>query len=319
MHNHIRAWFGLVEQCAYSFSKCEVMAPFKPLLSPNAAFKWDEDLQEAFDQAKDKIVESVKEGVKNFDPDRTTCVSTDWSKVGISFLVMQKHCSCPEVSPVCCTGGWKVTFCSSRFTSPAESRYSPVEGECLAVAWALKKAKYWVLGARDLWVATDHKPLLGVLNDKALEGIENPRLLRLKEKTLVFNFRTVHVEGLKNKSADAGSRYPAGPEPKLWRPWKESDDLGSIAYFETCSEEEAQESLDIETAVLTQLQCSLESLEGPPPAQLLQNSVKVVTLEKVKEETEKDPALRLLGDLLKTGLPEDKASWPEVLQPFFAS
>ena len=315
----IRAWFGLVEQCAYSFSKCEVMAPFKPLLSPSAAFRWDEDLQEAFDQAKDKIIESVKEGVKNFNPDRTTCVSTDWSKVGISFLVMQKHCLCPEVSPVCCTSGWKVTFCNSRFTSPAESRYSPVEGECLAVAWALKKAKYWVLGARDLWVATDHKPLLGLLNDKALEGIENPRLLRLKEKTLVFNFRTVHVEGLKNRSADAGSRYPAGPGPQLWRPWKESDDLGSIAHFEACTEEEFQESLDIEIAVLTQIQCSLESLEEPPAAQLLQHTVKAVTLERVKEETGKDPVLKQLGDLLKTGLPEDKAGWPKDLLPFFAS
>ena len=31
----------------------------------------------------------------------------------------------------------------SSFTSPAESNYAPIEGECLAVAYALKKTRYY--------------------------------------------------------------------------------------------------------------------------------------------------------------------------------
>ena len=81
-----------------------------------------------------------------------------------------------------------------RFTSPAESRYSPVEGECLAVADALHKAKYFVLGCPDLIIATDHKPLLGVFR-KPLADIQNPRLLSIAEKTLWFSFSLVHVPG----------------------------------------------------------------------------------------------------------------------------
>ena len=51
-----------------------------------------------------------------------------------------------------------------------------MEGECLSVCWALEKAKHFVLGCPNLIVAVDHKPLLGLLGDKGLGDIENPRL-----------------------------------------------------------------------------------------------------------------------------------------------
>ena len=40
--------------------------------------------------------------------------------------------------------------------------------------------------------------------------MENPRLQRLKEKTLRFNFKIIHVPGVKHKAADATSRHPTG-------------------------------------------------------------------------------------------------------------
>ena len=67
-----------------------------------------------------------------------------------------------------------------------------MEGEALAVADALDKARYFVLGCRDLIVAGDHKPLLKLLGDRALDDIPNPRLRNLKEKTLRYRFRTIH-------------------------------------------------------------------------------------------------------------------------------
>ena len=64
----------------------------------------------------------------------------------------------------------------SSFTSPAESNYAPIEGECLGVANALKKTRYYTQGCEKLLIGVDHKPLLGVLIDKSLESIDNPRL-----------------------------------------------------------------------------------------------------------------------------------------------
>ena len=49
------------------------------------------------------------------------------------------------------------------------------EGECLAIADALHKAKHYVLVCKDLKLATNHMPLVGVFQ-KSLEDIENLKL-----------------------------------------------------------------------------------------------------------------------------------------------
>ena len=144
----------------------------------------------------------MENGVKIYDPEKATALCTDWSKTGIGFVLLQKECLCDDKTPLCCLGGWSLIYAGSRFTSNAESRYAPIEGECLAVAWALDKTKYFTLGAPDLTVAVDHKPLLKILGDKGLNEIENPRLQCLKEKTLRYRFKCIHVPGQENKGAD---------------------------------------------------------------------------------------------------------------------
>ena len=59
----------------------------------------------------------------------------------------------------CCPTGWRITLVDSRFTHSAEPRYAPVEGEALAVADALDKARDYVLGCEELIIAVVHKPL----------------------------------------------------------------------------------------------------------------------------------------------------------------
>ena len=100
----------------------------------------------------------------------------------MGFMLVQKNCMCEMMTPVCCPEGWTLVYAGSRFTSSAESRYSPLEGECLAAAWALEKTKYFTLRAPALYLAVDHKPLLKILGNKGLQDIENPRLQSLKEK-----------------------------------------------------------------------------------------------------------------------------------------
>ena len=164
----VRSWFGLIQQVAYAFSNTEVMLPFRTLLKPSTEFLWTQDLQNSFDKSKVEIVKAVENGVKIYDPSKTTALGTDWSKTGMGFMLLQKECLCETVTPVCCPSGWTLIYAGSRFTSPAESRYSPVEGECLAAAWALEKTKYFTLGAPSLILAVDHKPLLKILGEKDL-------------------------------------------------------------------------------------------------------------------------------------------------------
>ena len=57
-------------------------------------------------------------------------------------LIFQKYCDCTlEHMPTCCQKDWRLVFAGSRFTSVAETQYSPTEGELLALTWELDNAK----------------------------------------------------------------------------------------------------------------------------------------------------------------------------------
>lgn len=98
------------------------------------------------------------------------------------------------------------------FTS-AEQRYAAIEGEALAVVWGLEKTKYFTLGCDNLIVVTDHKPLTKIFGDRTLEEIKNTRLFRLKQRTLPWFFKIVHLPGSSNAATDAASRHPSPSNP----------------------------------------------------------------------------------------------------------
>ena len=85
-----------------------------------------------------------------------------------------------------------------------------------------------MLGCKDLTVATDHKPLLNILNDRSLADIQNRRLQNLKEKTLSYQFKIAHVPGRQHLGPDAASRYPVGDPERLMLPGEPPEtDLGA--------------------------------------------------------------------------------------------
>ena len=208
----VRSWFGLINQVSYAFAANERILPFCQLLKPGAPFVWHNDLNNLFEESKSMIIDEIEEGVRIFDKSKLTCLAIDWSKTGIGYWLFQKHCRCPTNTPFCCRTGWKTTLVGSHFTHAAESRYYTIEGEALAIADALDKARFFVLGCSDRTVAVDHKPLLKVLGDRSLKDIPNARLRNLKEKTLRHRFRMVYIPGIRHKAADAVSRHPTGPK-----------------------------------------------------------------------------------------------------------
>lgn len=202
----IRSWFGLVNQTSYAFAHAPIMSPFRELLKHDGRFYWDETLEQLFQKSKREILNSVHEGVRTFEVNRQTCLTTDWSKNGIGFTLSQKHCLCPLNDPLCGEGHWKITYAGSRFTTETESRYAPIEGEALALYFALDSCKMFIMGCPNLIVAVDHKPLIRIFNNRDLSDIKNPRLLKIKEKTLMFKFRVIAIPGTRNQGADFMSR-----------------------------------------------------------------------------------------------------------------
>ena len=222
------------------------------------------------------IVEAVIEGVTHFEIGRRTCLMVDWSKKGIGFLLLQKWCTCDEIHPRCCVDGWRLTLAGGRFTTPAESRYSPIEGECLAVRDSLHKAKLFVMGCPDLLVATDHKPLVGLF-DKQFSEIQNPRLLALVENTMWFKFNMIHVQGKINSGPDYMSRT--------------GKTQGSLQFASvTCyiGSEDNREDQSIDDSISMMLVGALQN----------DNKLRTVTLDAVRDATKRDEILDKLQNIL---------------------
>ena len=308
----IRAWFGLVNQVAYAFAMAPVMFPFRELLKPTSPFRWTSELQTAFDASKTEICNRIREGVQIFEKDRPTCLATDWSKDGIGYWLFQKHCQCPAREISCCQEGWKVTLVGSRFTHPAESRYAPIEGEALAVADALDKARHFVLGCSDLTIAVDHKPLLKLFGDRSLEDIPNTRLRNLKEKTLRYRFSMAYIPGARNYTSDALSRHPAGTTtpPRLNLP----DD--NTASDVACP----HHSPKIPTTLLAGLSITEpidEDDDGLATAMCAAIAGTPLDWESLQIATAADPILTELDATIETGPPERRHHLPPSIREWF--
>ena len=225
----VKSWFGLVNQLSNYAQLRDVMAPFRSLLSPRTKFVWSKKLEDAFSRSKQSIVDLIKHGVKIFDLEKPTCLRPDWSKRGIGYFLLQKHCKCFHDLPDCCLHGWKVTLAGSRFLTSAEERYAAIEGEALAIAWSLEQTRYFSQGCKDLRVITDHKPLVKLFGDRTLDEIKNTRLFRLKQRTLPYCFTISYMPGRTNVAADATSRNPSYSTSLVSRSYHEDNEQLMLA------------------------------------------------------------------------------------------
>jgi len=300
--SEVRSWFGLINQVAYSFVKTTQMAPFRHLLSESQPFMWDEMLETAFQQSKKKIIELIIEGVASFDVDLITCLSPDFSKEGMGWILQQKTCSCQDITPTCCKEGWKLVLCGGHFCNKAEQNYAPIEGEATAIARGLEDTKYYTMGCKKLYVATDHKPLVAVLGDQSLADVQNPRLARIKEKTLWWQFTILHTPGKLQLAADALSRRK-----------------GATAY--TVS---VHEPIDDEENVMEDIKHRFHPLfpdsaeETMATANYVMNGdqISVITWDKLREVAEEDSVMVKLMEIVMRGFPQSCYDMDETVRQF---
>ena len=294
---------------SYAFAMTDRMLPFRKLLKPGTPFLWTDQLNHLFEESKALIISEIHEGVEIFDKTKPTCLATDWSKDGIGFWLFQKHCACPSSNPFCCKTGWKITLVGSRFTSGAESRYAPVEGEALAVIDALDKARHFVLGCANLIVAVDHKPLLKIFGDRSLEDIPNPRLRNLKEKSLRYHFRIVHIPGVRHAAADGVSCDPVGQATPLQLP----DD---VAHVLNDSNHPTPPGLPHDFFAGIRIDDSdtvqVCSQSATPPTEV----IKSVTWNDVRFATSSEPSMCQLIEMIQEGFPELPSDLPRELRPY---
>ena len=135
--------------------------------------------EQALSKAKEHLASAST--LAFFDMNKQTRICTDASRQGVGFVLQQQ-------TPV---GKWALIQAGSQFLSSAESRYTVIELELLAVTWAVSKCKIFLMGLQHFHIVTDHNPLIPILNSHRLDEIENPRLQRLRTRLMAYNFTAV--------------------------------------------------------------------------------------------------------------------------------
>jgi len=122
-----------------------------------------------------------------FNPKVQHTIQTDASKKGLGAVLQD---------------GQPVMYCSRSLT-PAESNYSNIERELLAVVFALDRLNHYVYGYT-VTVESDHKPLQSIWQKSIASA--SPRLQNLLLKLAKYDLDIKYIKGQKNAIADALSR-----------------------------------------------------------------------------------------------------------------
>ena len=171
----------------------DLTSPLRELTKKHVHFSWEPHHQQALDEIKQELC--LSKLISYYDPDPTTptILQCDASQTGIGAWLRQLDSQ----------GNEHIVAVASRSLTEAESRYSNIERECLAVTYGLEKFEYYLLG-RSVTVETDHSPLEQIFKKNINEAPS--RLQRLLLRCLRFDIHVQYKQGRSIPVADALSR-----------------------------------------------------------------------------------------------------------------
>jgi len=183
----VRQFLGLASYYRrYIKNFASIAAPLHHLTQKNTPFSWTQTCEYAFSTLKQCLLQSPVLIYPKFSPDAEPFVlQTDASAMGLGAVLEQ--------------GRHVIAYASRALTKPEKS-YSVIQQECLAIVYALKQFRHYLLG-RPFTLQTDHAPLKWLANQK-MEGMLCRWALSLQE----FDFEIEYRKGTANANADALSR-----------------------------------------------------------------------------------------------------------------
>ncbi len=114
----------------------------------DTTWSWDQTCEDAFVKLKESLGEYSL--LHHYVIGWETELVVDASITGLSAVLVQQASKTEPFHPV---------MYKSRSLKEVETRYSPTEREALAVRWACKKLRKYLLGAPKFRIVTDHRPL----------------------------------------------------------------------------------------------------------------------------------------------------------------
>ena len=166
----------------------EIAEPLSALTRKGATFDWTQECTESFNMLRTKLGAAPVLTYPKFSQNAAPfAVLTDASQIGLGAILEQD--------------GHVIAY-ASRSLKPAERNYSVIQRECLAVVYALKQFRHYLLG-RHFKIYSDHAPLQW-LSAQKMEGLLCRWALAIQE----YDFAICYKKGSDNRNADALSRHP---------------------------------------------------------------------------------------------------------------
>ena len=139
----VRSFLGLANFYRRFVPKfADTAAPLTNLTGKNVTFVWDVIHQQAFEKLKQALVSPPI--IAYPTPQDKFVLTTDASDVGLGAILSTEQGTVIEYA--------------SRTLTPTEKNYATIEKECLAIIWAVRKFRHYLIGAHFV-IHTDHKPL----------------------------------------------------------------------------------------------------------------------------------------------------------------
>jgi hypothetical protein len=160
------------------------------LLKKETEWRWSEQEQGNFDLLKFKLTNTPLLQYPDFN--KPFILTTDASGYGIGVILSQGK-----------LGQNKLVAYASRILNQSELNYATEGKEFLAILWACKHFRPYLLG-RKFQIVTDHKGLTWIFNVKD----PSSRLMRWKLLLEEYDYEIQYKAGQKNCNADSLSRYP---------------------------------------------------------------------------------------------------------------
>ncbi|XP_055615101.1 uncharacterized protein K02A2.6-like [Toxorhynchites rutilus septentrionalis] len=156
--------------------------PMDQLLKAGVKWEWSDACQRSFDRFRDILQSPL--ALAHYNPKLGLIVSADASQHGIGARIAHQF---PD-------GTVKAISYASRSLTPAESNYSQIEKEGLALIFAVTRFHRMIFG-RKFTLETDHKPLLAIFGSrKGIPVYTANRLQRWALTLLLYDFNIQYVK-----------------------------------------------------------------------------------------------------------------------------
>lgn len=195
-----------------------ISAPLHAATSTKVPFAWTKEAQNAFSTLKNALTSAPLLAFPDFEA--PFIVETDASATAVGAILAQKQDGL--VHPI---------QYASRTLNDAERNYSACEREALAVIFALRKFRIYLLSSQPFELITDHQALRYAFMKKDVHG----RLARWLDFLAEYDFHVVYRPGTANGAADFLSRQ-ALEEPALGI----AEDDGQVAMVTLCDERDLE-------------------------------------------------------------------------------